>query len=276
MIFPQGSVLGPTLFNIFFYDIPIPQKCQLAMYANDTVIITQHKNLENSITDLQISLDVIADWFTKWKLALNPTKSEAKIFTLKIYTNPTRLKIKNQTLLWNNKDQSIKYLGVYLDEKLTWKTHINKKLNQAYARLKILYPLVNYNSTLRIKCSLLIYTSIIRSLLTYACPIWAAASQTKITKMQTLQNKFLRIARKAPWYMRNTQLHNDTGIPYLNTWIIEQFKKFHSKLNTTEGAIHLKIGKRTKNRRLKPRLPQDVLLPPETSSSSSASVSSEH
>jgi len=52
------------------------------MYADDTVIITQHKNLENSITDLQISLDLISDWFTKWKLALNPTKSEVKIFTL--------------------------------------------------------------------------------------------------------------------------------------------------------------------------------------------------
>jgi len=64
---PQGSVLDPTLFNIFCYDIPVPQKCQLAMYADDTVIITQHRNLENSKTDLQISLDLISDWFTKWK-----------------------------------------------------------------------------------------------------------------------------------------------------------------------------------------------------------------
>jgi len=123
----QGSVLGPTLFNIFCYDIPVPQKCQLAMYADDTVILTQHKNLEYSITDLQISLDQISDWFTRWKFAFNPSKSEAKIFSLKRYTNPTQLKIKNQPILWNNKDQSIKYLGVYLDEKLTWKMHINKK-----------------------------------------------------------------------------------------------------------------------------------------------------
>ncbi|KAL4120993.1 hypothetical protein QTP88_013584 [Uroleucon formosanum] len=71
--------------------------------------------------------------------------------------------------------------------------------------------------------------------------------------------------------MRNTQLHNDTGIPYINTWIIEQFKKFHTKLKTTESALHFKIGKITKNRRLKPRLPQDILLPPESSSSSSSS-----
>jgi len=58
----------------------------------------------------------------------------------------------------------------------------------------------------------------------------------------------------------SSETHNSTGIPYLTD---EQFKKFHSKLNTTEGALHFKIGKRIKNRRLKPRLPQDVLLPPE-------------
>jgi hypothetical protein len=149
--------------------------------------------------------------------------------------------------------------------------HINKKLNQAYTRIKILYPLINYNSTLQIKCSLLIYTSIIRPLITYACPIWATASQTKIKKLQTIQNKFLRIALKAPWFMRNTQIHNDTGIPYINKWKTEQFKKFHMKLKTKEGALHFKIGQITKNRRLKPRLPQDILLPPESSSSSVSS-----
>jgi len=60
--------------------------------------------------------------------------------------------------------------------------------------------------------------------------------------------------------MQNTQLYNDTGIPYMITWIIEQFKKFHSKLKTIEGALHFNIGKITNNRRLKPRLPQVVLL----------------
>jgi len=69
------------------------------------------------------------------------------------------------------------------------------------------------------KCSLLLYTAIIRLLVTYACSVWAAASKVKIKKLQTLQNKFLRIALKAPWFMRNKQQHNDTGLPHLSTWI---------------------------------------------------------
>jgi hypothetical protein len=238
------------------------------MYADDTAIITQNKNLETSIEDLQKSLDQVSNWFAKWKLKLNPTKSEAKIFTLKRYTNPTEIKINNQTIIWNNKDQAIKYLGVFLDEKLTWKTHINKKLNQAYTRMRLLYPLINYSSTLQIKCSLLIYTSIIRPLITYACPVWAAVSKTKMKKLQTIQNKFLRIALKSPWFMRNKQLHNDTGIPYLDKWIQDQFKKFHQQLKSVEGAVHYEIGRQTKNPRLKPRLPQDIFLSQEPTSGS--------
>jgi hypothetical protein len=50
------------------------------------------------------------------ELKLNPAKSEAKIFTLKRYMNPTEIKINKQTIIWNNKDQAIKYLGVFLYE----------------------------------------------------------------------------------------------------------------------------------------------------------------
>lgn len=83
---PQGSVFGPTGLSIFFNDIPIPQKSQ-----SHTSVITQHKILANSLTDLYISSDQISDWFIKWKLALNPNKSEAKIFILRKYTNLIQL-----------------------------------------------------------------------------------------------------------------------------------------------------------------------------------------
>jgi len=79
------------------------------MYAVDTAIITQNKNLETSIVDLQNLLDQVSNWFAKCKLKLNPAKCKAKIFTLKRYTNRTEIKINNQTIIWNNnKDQVIK------------------------------------------------------------------------------------------------------------------------------------------------------------------------
>jgi len=185
----------------------------------------------------------------RWKLSPNPTKSETKIFTLRKYKNPTVAQINNQEIQWNSKDDSVKYLGVYLDEKLTWKIYINITLNQEYTRMKILYSILNHSSTLQMKCSLLQYTrtKIIRPLLTYVSPVWATASQTKIRKLQTFQNKFLRMSLKATWFIRNKQLHNDTGLPYLSIWIINQFKNFHDRLNKTEGALISKSAKKPPN-----------------------------
>lgn len=257
---PQGSVLGPTLFNIYCHDIPNPPNSQLAMFADDTTILTQDNALDLSIEKLQSSLNEITSWFKKWKLNLNPTKSVAKIFTLKRYNDPRNININNQIIQWNRKDDSVKYLGVFLDEKLTWNTHINNKLTQGYTRMRILYPLINHKSTLQMKSSLLLYTAIIRPLISYACPVWAAASATKINKIQILQNKFLRICLKAPWFMRNRQIHNDTGIPLINTWIKTNFKNFHAKLKYVDSARHYNLGSKTLNRRLRPRLPQDILL----------------
>jgi len=71
------------------------QHRQLTMFV---VIITQNKNLEISIKDLQNSLDELSQWFPRRKLTLNSTRSETKIFTLRKYKNPTVIKINNQKI----------------------------------------------------------------------------------------------------------------------------------------------------------------------------------
>jgi len=52
----------------------------------------------------------------------------------------------------------------------------------------------------------------------------------------------MRFALKDPWFMRNIQLHNNTGLPYLSKWITQQFKNFHEKLHNVDGALNYKIG----------------------------------
>jgi len=60
--------------------------------------------------------------------------------------------------------------------------------------------------------------------------------------------------------MRNRQIHNDTGIPLISTWIKTQFKNFHAKLKESHGGGHYQLGSKTQNRWLKPRLSQDIPL----------------
>jgi len=61
--------------------------------------------------------------------------------------------------------------------------------------------------------------------------------------------------------MRNKQIHNDTGIPLLQDWIKIHFQNFHAKLKTSDGTRFYNLRIKTKIRRLKPRPPQDLLIP---------------
>ncbi|GFV56541.1 probable RNA-directed DNA polymerase from transposon BS [Trichonephila clavipes] len=78
---PQGSVLGPRLFNLYINDIPKADNVHLAMYADDTAIISQHtynfkiiERLQNYITRLQL-------WLVAWKFKVNASKSASFLFT---------------------------------------------------------------------------------------------------------------------------------------------------------------------------------------------------
>jgi hypothetical protein len=255
---PQGSILGPMLFNLFVADIPEPQFSSLALYADDTTIISQHYCAEQASELLQQSVDVIITWFNKWRIVLNSNKCQAKIFSLKRNLNPMNIVINEVQIPWNPDDQGVKYLGVLLDKKLNWNIHVNNKLNQGYARLQKLFPLINRNSTLKTACSIMIYKSILRPLITYGCAVWGLSiSAKKLQKLQIFQNKILRITVNAPWFVRNNQLHRDLGIDSISAFIQNCTTKFLMNLQNVPGAVFYNLGQPTLNRRLKPRLPQD-------------------
>ena len=258
---PQGSILGPLLFNIFMSDIPIPEPTTIALYADDTAIITQDLNIEVAIQSLQTSVDTIVHWFHQWRFTLNSNKCETKIFSLRKYVAPPQIHINHINIPWNPDDQAIKYLGVQLDKKLNWNIHVNGKLTQAYSRLTQLFPLINRRSSLKPACTLLVYKTIIRPLITYACPVWGMSiSSRKLNRIQILQNKILRIAVNCPWYVRNKHLHEEFGLDNIETFLRKLTKSFLNQLREVPGAVFFNIGQPTRQRRLKSRLPQDVLV----------------
>jgi hypothetical protein len=102
-----------------------------------------------------------------------------------------------------------------VNKRLTWWLHLSSKIQQAYQRLAMLFPILNKKSTLEKKCSLLIYKQILRPLNTYACPIWSKCALTHLKKLQTFQNKTLRIIKNASWFVRPQNIHKDFKIPKL-------------------------------------------------------------
>lgn len=231
----------------------------LGMFADDTILATQHTDLETACQQLQSGADIITRWFAKWCLQINHAKCETKIFTLRKIQDPPKISISDTEISWNPCDGAVRYLGVYLDTRLTWSYNTNKKINLAYARFVQLYPLLNRNSPMRIECCKLLYTTLIRPLMTYACPVWYNMSTTNKKKIQTVQNKVLRVTVNAPWFVRNAQIHSEVGITTIEEFMRKLTAKFFSNLTLCDSAVSFNLGNRNVHTRLKRKLPQDLL-----------------
>lgn len=195
---PQGSVLSPTLYLIYTSDIPKNRRNHLAIYADDTAIYTKSKSHRTITQKLQQSITEIEEWLQKWKIKTNPAKTQAILITRKRKPPVGQVLHNNQRINWV---PQVKYLGITIDRRLTWNTHITNKIKEANKRFFSLYSIIGRNSNMFLKNKLKIYKSIIRTTLTYAPAPWCFAAQTHLNKLESTQSKFLRIMTNLPWFV---------------------------------------------------------------------------
>jgi len=257
---PQGSVLGPTLFNIYINDIPTFPNTKIAMYADDTALYAHSFSAVVAAKQIQIHMNLLEHFYKLWKITLNPTKTEIMIFTKKFKDSKIFQPIK---VFGHNTHptHSVKYLGVYLDSKLTFKKHINETLRKAYAVQKKLYPLMAKNSSLTQANKKLIYTMILRPILVYAAPAWCSAAPTNIKSIQTYQNKCLRLILQQDRYAKIDNMHKQADLNYIINHIRELSNNFYNnKLGTNVLTQNLtSIRSHNLPFKLKHRLPYQNL-----------------
>lgn len=216
---PQGSPLSPLLYNIYTADIPKSRNTQLYIYADDTAIAATSKKLQYLQNYLTEHFNKINKWTKKWKIKINVQKTQLICVTKKHTTPQQPLQLQNNNINWQN---TIKYLGINYDSKLTWRQHIENARNKATGIYIQLYPLLAPDSPLSISNKLLIYNMYIQPILTYGAPSWGLAAKTNIHRLQTLQNRILRKCLNAPKFVRNTIIRRDSKVPDINTIINQQ------------------------------------------------------
>lgn len=223
---PQGSVLGPILFLLYTSDIPELENHTMATFADDTAILAVGRTNEESTEKLQIGINKICEWTTKWRIKLNESKS--------VHIDFTNKKVEHIPIIINQKivpyANTAKYLGMTLDAKLRWKEHIKKKKKELEIKYRKLHWLIGRNSTVSIGNKVLLYNQILKPTWTYGIQLWGCAKKTNVDIIQRFQNKVLRNIVNAPWFIRNTDLHRDLKVESVNSEILKHAKKHKERL----------------------------------------------
>ena len=124
---PQGSILAPLLFLIFTNDLCHSTRLlEDILFSDDTKLFYSHNNAKELFRTMNAELSHLNDWFCANKLSLNTDKTKYVLFHKAkskdslplvlpdLFINDVKIKSEN----------SLKFLGVMIDENLTWKTHV--------------------------------------------------------------------------------------------------------------------------------------------------------
>ncbi|KAJ3621608.1 hypothetical protein MTP99_003723 [Tenebrio molitor] len=164
-----------------------------------------------AITQNQIHVRKLENYYKSWKLKINESKTENIIFARK----RTNINILSKLRVGDHQitpSKSVKYLGLQLDPRLNFKKHIHSSINKGNAALRTLYPLLAKNSGLGQENKVLIYKQIIRPIITYGAPIWSHISNYALNPIEIFQNKCLRLAANASRFTRIRDLYHFTGV----------------------------------------------------------------
>lgn len=186
---PQGSVLGPLLFNVYVNDITnITTSVQFIIYADDTTLLVSGPDSQKLIRQCNDLLVKLSQWSIANCLKINPTKTKVMLFRAKNKSLTCQ-----QTLLFAGKELQIvdehKLLGVTFSSHLTWDKHVEnicKKLSAitgALSRCRYLLPP---------KAKLNIYYALFFSHLSYCSLVWGTTGKTNIMKLFLLQKRMIR------------------------------------------------------------------------------------
>ena len=184
---PQGSVLGPLLFIMYVNDLPSAIKfCNVELYADDTLLYFTSDLASTIEHNLTLDLTNITCWLRVNYLSLNINKTKLML----IGTHQRLAPVSDFTVQCNGsvleRVEKYKYLGVVLDQNLSWKEHveyIGKKISSRLGMLRKARKILPRNACMTL------YNAIVLPLFDYCCNIWDSCGLCSKAYLQKLHRR---------------------------------------------------------------------------------------
>jgi hypothetical protein len=164
----QDGLVSLVLFSLCVNDTPSPSRHELALYADDTAIVATSRRSSLLVSYLEAYLSRLEHWLRDWRIATNATESNAVLFA----KSARRIQLPRPVQFFGESKQwaeTIRYIGVTLDNQLTCSAHVNQVRREASQRLGVLGPHLNSRSGLSIRNGVLLYKQLIRPMMDYVC-----------------------------------------------------------------------------------------------------------
>ena len=239
----QGSCLGPLLFILFTNDIHLlPIYSQLILFADDTTIFSHHKSESFLKYMLTHDMEILIDWFKSNQLSLNMDKTTM----IKFWPNKPTFQIHiDETIIKNT--PFTKFLGITIDDHLTWTIHANKLCDKLLSNRRLLQNTKRISLTPTLKP---IYYAHIHSHLIYGLSIWGnLINKNQRKRIQKLQMDCLKLLNNRH-NNHMTDIYQQHKILPFNTLIKQELIKLGYSISTNNAPSPIiKIYRNEEKRR---------------------------
>ena len=224
---PQGSLLGPLLFIIYINDFcKSSDILSFILFADDSNLFYSHKNPNTLVNIVNSELIKVTQWIRANKLSLNIQKTKYMLFSHSLNTLPQNNVFDDAPL---EAVSSIKFLGVTVDNKLSWRQHIDNICKIISRNIGIINKLKFHFPPSSL---LMLYSSLILPYLNYGILVWGNTHQTLLDRLLLLQKKSLRIIHNSAFLSHTDPLFFDSRLLKINDLYLFHLGQFMYKYNS--------------------------------------------
>ena len=233
---PQGSILGPLLFILFIDNIALHiEDVFISLFADDSTIAVNSSDINELSLKASNTIRSMQNFCESTGLALNNVKTDLLFFTTKKPDYNLLVKINNRSVKQNN---SVKFLGVYMDSLLNWGTHVDFLNHKLSTHCFVIWQL---RSFVNIHILKMYYFAHIQSCLNYCIICWGNCP--RFSEVFTLQKKIVRTMSFKPPRYSCRLLFRELGILtapslYILNCVLhvkEHFDQFNNRNNTSHN-----------------------------------------